>query len=438
VKAPGPPRGARGSPPLRLAELRLRLAEAEETIRAIRDGEVDAVVVRGQQGDQVFTLDGAGHAYRLLIESMHEGALTLTVNATILYANRCCAQMLQCPLEQLIGSSFRRFISPNEWATFEPLMQQVDEGGSKIQVRLLPGEGASLPAQISLRPLPKDGLSGATLGVVLTDMTEAHRVALQRETERLYAQALEQAAQLERRVDERTAQLLAANRELEAFESSVSHDLRGPLRHVMGFSELLLDQAAAHPPEMVQQYLHKIRDGAARMERLIEALLKFSRVGRQALVIEEINMVELWHDVLAEIGPAKGGRQVEVTIGALPPCHADPILVRQVVVNLLGNALKYSQTRAVSRVEISAVPAREGEGAVYCVKDNGIGFDMKHAAKLFAVFERLPNAREFEGTGIGLTTVQRIVQMHGGRIWADSAPELGAAFFFTIAPAGSP
>ena len=417
-----------------VADLRVRLAEAEETIRAIRNGEVDAVVVTGKQGDQVFTLDGAGHAYRVLIESMHEGALTLTADATILYANRYFAEIVQCPLEQVMGSSFRRFLSPEDLATFQPLLQRAGKSGTKLQVVLKAGDGSQLPAQISLSPLAEAGFKGATTGMVVTDMREAQRIAAQKETERLYTQVLEQAAELERRVDERTKQLLHANQELEAFESSVSHDLRGPLRHVVGFSDILIGVYAPQLPEAARGYLQKIRDGAGKMELLIAALLEFSRVSKQSLSLESVDVTRLWRGVLAEMRLDLGDRQIDVTIGDLPPCRADPLLLRQVVVNLLGNALKYSRTRDRSVIHISSLAQPDGGSAAYVIKDNGIGFDMKDAGKLFTVFERLHNARDFEGTGVGLTTVQRIIQRHGGRIWAESTPDAGATFFFTLGP----
>ena len=158
-----------------LAELRARLAETEETLRAIRSGDVDAVVVTGKQGPQVFTLQGAEHAYRMLIESMNEGALTLTADAVILYANQCFARMVKRPLEQVMGSSFRHFLSAADRATIRPLLKRADKSGSKIQVFLHAGDGSKMPAQISIRPLEENGFNGATIGLVVTDMTEARR-----------------------------------------------------------------------------------------------------------------------------------------------------------------------------------------------------------------------------------------------------------------------
>ncbi len=410
----------------------MRLAEAEETIRAIRNGEVDAVVVAGKQGDQVFTLDGAGHAYRILIESMHEGALTLMADATILYANQCFAKMIQCPLEQVIGSSFHRFLSAADKVGFQPLLEQTDPGGTKIQVMLNAADGSQMPAQISIRALSRGGCNDSTLGMVVTDMTEARRIAQQKETERLYAQVREQAAELERRVEERTRQLLDANQELEAFESAVSHDLRGPLRHVMGFTEMLTEDPTLLLPEAARRCLNNIRASAGKMERLIEALLEFSRVNKQSLSIEPVDVGSMWREVLAEMKPDLGVRPIEVTIDDLPPCHANPVLLRQVLVNLLGNALKYSRTRDRTVIQISTVAPISGSGPIYSIKDNGVGFDMAHADKLFAVFQRLHDVRDFEGMGVGLTTVKRIVERHGGRIWAESTPDAGATFFFTL------
>lgn len=415
----------------KLPSLRVRLAEAEETLRAIRSGEVDAVVVAGQAGDQVFTLEGAGHAYRILIESMNEGALTLTAEQVILYANQCFAAMVRQPLEQIIGSSFARFLSAADWAVLRPLLQSAGEAGTKHQVRLQRGEGGPVPAQISIRPVGSTG-SGATIGMVVTDMTEAQRVASQKETERLYALALEQAAELERRVDERTSQLLLANLELEAFESSVSHDLRGPLRHVAGFAHILLEEHAALLPPPARAYLSRIVASTEKMDQLITAMLDFSSLSKRQLTLQSVDVASLWREVLEEMAPDFGQRLVDVTIGALSPCHADPILLRQVLVNLLSNALKYSRTRERSVITIAAASQANGLGDAYSIQDNGIGFDMKDAAKLFAPFERLPSSLAFEGTGVGLTTASRIVKRHGGRIWAESTLGAGAKFFFTV------
>jgi len=420
------------SRPVPARELRARLADAEDALRAIRSGDVDAVVVAGLHGDRVFTLEGAGHAYRVLIESMNEGALTLTGDKMILYANHCFAKMVQCPLEQIIGTSFRRFLSVEDLATLRPLLKLTDKAGAKIQVLLNVGDGSKIPAQISIRPLAGDGFGPALVGMVVTDMTEARRAAQQKETERLYAQTREQAAELERRVEERTRQLVLANCELEAFESSVSHDLRGPLRHIMGYSQVVIESHGAELSEEGRSYLKKIFEGAGKMEGLIVALLEFSRLSKQALALQPVDVGRMWREILAEMTMELGDRPIDVTFGELPPCHADPTLLRQVLVNLLGNAFKYSRTRARSVIKISAIPPEVEGGAGYSIKDNGVGFEMAKADDLFTVFKRLHTAHEFEGTGVGLSTAHRIIQRHGGRIWAESTPDAGATFFFTV------
>ena len=168
---PAPARATAGGPSGELAKLHTRLADAEETLRAIRTGEVDTVMVAGKEDSQVFTLEGAEHAYRVLIESMNEGALTLTADKVILYANHCFARMVKCPLEQVMGSSFRRFLSAEDRATLRPLLKRAGKSGSKIQVLLHAVDGSKMPAQISIRPLAKNGFNGATIGLVVTDMT---------------------------------------------------------------------------------------------------------------------------------------------------------------------------------------------------------------------------------------------------------------------------
>jgi two-component system, NarL family, sensor kinase len=195
VKAARRQRSARPTPLRDLAKLRARLAEAEETLHAIRTGEVDAVVVEGKQGTQVFTLEGAEHAYRVLIESMHEGALTLTVDMMVLYANQCFARMVKSPLEQVMGSSFRRFLYAEDWATLEPLVQRPDRSGSKIQVLLNAGDGSKMPVQVSIRPLPTNLSKSAAITMVVSDMTQARR---NEELLRTLAQRVVQAQEAER------------------------------------------------------------------------------------------------------------------------------------------------------------------------------------------------------------------------------------------------
>jgi len=244
-------------------------------------------------------------------------------------------------------------------------------------------------------------------------------------------------AELEQRVQQRTAALEAANRELEAFSYSVSHDLRAPLRAMDGFSRILLEGYAAQLTPEAGRYLQMVQDNAGQMGRLIDDLLAFSRLSRQPLNTVAVSPADLVGQVLEALQGGRTKRQVEITVDDLPACRADPLLLRQVFANLLDNAFKYTQNRAVARIEVGCQNGADSPGEpVYFVRDNGVGFDMRYVDKLFGVFQRLHRAEEFEGTGVGLATVQRIIHRHGGRIWAEAAEEQGATFYFTLGQGG--
>ena len=235
---------------------------------------------------------------------------------------------------------------------------------------------------------------------------------------------------LEARVLERTAELKAVNKELEAFTYSVSHDLRAPIRHISGFTKILVEKFHPCLPPEAQRHLQTIEQSAGRMGEMVDEMLKLARLGRQALSVEVTPLGSLVEEVVSMLAPEIEGRQVEWKIGDLPPMECDPTLIRQVFQNLIGNALKYSRTRSPAVIEIGQT---EKEGAkVLFVKDNGVGFDMKYADKLFGVFQRLHLAEEFEGNGIGLATVERVIKKHGGRVWVEAELDRGATFYFTL------
>ncbi len=251
--------------------------------------------------------------------------------------------------------------------------------------------------------------------------------------------------ELEQRVLERTAQLQAANKELDAFSYSVSHDLRAPLRAIDGFSRIVLEDYGEPLAAEGKAYLQMVRDNTRQMGQLVDGLLAFARFGRQSLTKHAVDPDKMVRRCLQELTKEQEGRQVEIVIGDLPSCHADPILLKQVWTNLISNALKYTRKREPARIEIGSrteprvtdngQPASAGgtaPGVIYFVKDNGAGFDMKYIKKLFGVFQRLHRATDYEGTGVGLAIVQRIVQRHGGRIWGDATLNEGATFSFTL------
>ena len=242
-------------------------------------------------------------------------------------------------------------------------------------------------------------------------------------------------AVLEIRVKERTAQLEYLNGELEAFCHTVSHDLRGPLRSIDGFSQALLEDFPAEAPEDVQRHLAKIRASTQRMGQLIEDLLNLSRVSRGELRRAAVDISELARQVAAELQAREPQRAVEVNVWDGMQAAADPRLLHAALENLIGNAWKFTSKAAQAEIEVGQM--RDRERKVFFVRDNGAGFDMSSAKKLFGAFQRLHSGNEFAGTGIGLATVQRIIHRHGGEIWADAQPGRGAVFYFSLEPAGT-
>jgi signal transduction histidine kinase len=237
-------------------------------------------------------------------------------------------------------------------------------------------------------------------------------------------------AELEQRVSERTAELEAANEELEAFSYSVSHDLRAPLRAIDGFSRIAIEDFAGQMPEQCREQLQQTRESTREMTELIDDLLIFSQTSRSPLARENVETEKLARSAFDELLPQQQGRQVDFRIEDLPACAADPALLKQVFVNLVSNALKFTRGCARALVQVGC-ERRNGE-LVYFVKDNGAGFDMRHANKLFGVFQRLHRVEEFEGTGVGLAIVQRVIHRHGGRVWAKAKPNAGATFYFAL------
>jgi PAS domain S-box-containing protein len=259
----------------------------------------------------------------------------------------------------------------------------------------------------------------------------AGNAALAVDNARLFAETERLNEDLEARVADRTAELEESNRELEAFSYSVSHDLRAPLRAIDGFSRILLKDHGEGMDPQAREYLGIVREGAQQMGRLIDDLLAFSRLGRQPLSTREVDPAEIVRRVLDQLRPELEGREVDVRVLDLPTCRADPALLQQVYANLLANAVKFTRTRAPAVIEVGA--ERQPDGTVaYHVRDNGVGFDMRYADKLFGVFQRMHRAEDYEGTGVGLAIVQRVVHRHGGRVWAEAEPGVGATFFFTL------
>jgi len=270
----------------------------------------------------------------------------------------------------------------------------------------------------------------AKVEVTGNNLTRAILYAIERE--RLEQKFRKLNEDLEQRIRERTAELESSNKELEAFSYSVSHDLRGPLTTLHGFADLLLEKYGSALGEQPRNYLHRINEAVTRMSCLIDDLLKLGKVNRQQLSLCDVGLRRLVEEVVHELETETANRKIEWRIEALPVIQCDRGLMKQVLTNLISNAIKYSRTRDPAIIEVRGVFI-EGESTVL-VRDNGVGFDLTSAEKLFSPFQRFHRAEEFEGTGIGLATVQRIIDKHRGRIWAHSEPQKGSTFYFTVGP----
>ncbi|HVO39372.1 MAG TPA: PAS domain S-box protein, partial [Spirochaetia bacterium] len=357
--------------------------------------------------------------YRTLVENALVGIFTVNNTYQFIYCNDEMCRITARPREWIVNRDFRDILAPESIPVVTErylLRRQGVPLPSRYEINILRSDGETRHVEMSVALVKDAGGVPRTMGQ-LVDITD--RTRAEAEIRRLNAE-------LEQRVRDRTAELEAAAKELEAFSYSVSHDLRAPLRSMSGFARILLQDHAAELTADASRFLTTIYDTARQMGQLIDDLLTFSRLNRQPLVRQECSMEGIVRQALDALGDELAGRSVEVTMDALPRCSGDSSLLRQVWVNLLSNAFKYTRRCDHARVQIGcAVQSRE---TVYFVRDNGVGFDMRYADKLFGVFQRLHRDDEFEGTGIGLAIVKRIVTRHGGRVWAESAPDAGACF----------
>jgi PAS domain S-box-containing protein len=276
-------------------------------------------------------------------------------------------------------------------------------------------DGSEFPAEISLSPI-RTGKTTLVMSAI-RDVSDRKRV--------------------ERQLQEKNTALQLAYQELEAFSYSISHDLRAPVRAMRGFARVLAEQLPEPVTEAARHALHRIEESAVRMSELIDGLLSLARLARQPLSKSRINPSAVAQEVIQELRTEFNGRSVVIKVSKMPMCEADPTLLHQVFVNLLSNALKYTRGRNPAVIRVNSL-SRDG-ACIYRIQDNGVGFDMRHAGRLFRMFQRLHLATEFEGTGVGLALIQQIIQRHEGRIWAEAKPDQGATFSFTLAPPpGSP
>ncbi|MDQ7824915.1 MAG: ATP-binding protein [Candidatus Eremiobacteraeota bacterium] len=360
--------------------------------------------------------------FRLIFENALDAIIWMDpATGTIELCNRSAAHLLETGRDSLIGLDFHEIYSPAS-------REEVHE-----QFRKLAEEGAVIDGDFEVK-----SSSGKHIPVHVTaNMTQVGKKPIVQQiirdhTERKKAQdeILRLNEELEQRVRERTADLVYANKELEAFNYSVSHDLRTPLSIIEGFSAVILDGPVSDLPDEEQEHIRIINKSAREAQKLIADLLSLSNTGRKIVVKECIELSGIVLSILDDLKSKWSGRTLDISTGPLPSCLADPALLRQVFVNLISNAIKFTAAREKAVIEIGS--ERQGAENVYFVKDNGIGFAMHDADRIFGVFERLNRPGEYEGSGVGLAIVQRIIERHGGRIWAHAEKDGGAAFYFTL------
>jgi signal transduction histidine kinase len=345
-------------------------------------------------------------ALRDIVEASADVILILDRSGATRYVNHGAERMYGLSASDLVGHAAGFVVEP---------------GAVQIDIPLPGGEART----VEVRTIEIEW-DGQPASLILLHDVAGSKLALAQSEDRKFL--------LEEGIRQRTAELLAANVELEAFACSVSHDLRAPLRHIKGFTQMLEEEAGAALDASARTLLGRILASVDRMRKLIDDLLGFSQMGSCAVSRQPVDPGPLVNEVIEELAPEARGRAVEWRVAPLPWLDADPGLLRVALVNLLSNALKFTRGRDPARIEVFAAAAGH-PAPVIAVRDNGAGFAAEDAGRLFGVFQRLHSQAEFEGSGIGLATVKRIVTRHGGRIWAEGEPGLGATFFFSLGPA---
>ena len=363
--------------------------------------------------------------YRELIDLSPDPIFVWDKNLRCVLANAAAARLRGCTKQELIGLSGTDTYLPEERYLTEQRLEQARSGAVlRFEREFLRKDNQIIPVEVSLSIAEGDNYQSVVRDI--SDRKRAEEV-LRRSHEELEVKVKERTAELSKANEE----LQSVNKELEAFAYSVSHDLRAPVRHIAGFTELLQKQTEAALDDKGRRYISMILDSANRMGSLVDDLLAFSRIGRAETQKTTVKLEQLVKEIVDQVAPDTQGRNIQWQIGTLPICHGDPAMLRLVFANLISNALKFTRTRDQAEIQIDSVNHRPDEVGVF-VKDNGVGFDMKYKDKLFGVFQRLHSQQAFEGTGIGLATVQRIIHRHGGHVWAESSVDKGAAFYVTL------
>ncbi len=386
---------------IELDDLRQRLLEAEETLDAIRSGEVDALVVSGPAGEKVFTLEGAEHPYRVLIESMNEGAISLTLGGTILYCNAAFARMVSVPLDQIMGRDVYEFVRPEERESLKRLVRQGSHDAVRAELTLLTTAGDRLPTQFSLNPVKLE--KGSSIGVIVTDLSERKR----------------------------NEHAEAAVKMRDEFLAVASHELRTPLSTLVLRLGLLERHAAKGDIEQVQPSVRRAQDQAERIGNLVDRLLDVSQLasGRLKLDLTPCDLSEMVQDVTERLSEqaSTAGSELRLSVSGGIGARADKFRLEEALSNVVSNAIKYGSGRPID-IQLKSRDAK----AIMTVQDRGIGIPEEDLSRIFGRFERTAVSRNYGGLGLGLYIASQIVEQHGGTIKAENRSNGGTSFVIEI------
>jgi PAS domain S-box-containing protein len=409
-----------------LVSLRLKLDEANETIEAIRTGQVDALIVDDGSGHQIFTLTSADQGYRALIENMGEGAVTMSRTGLVLYCNSTFAEMLGVSLSSVIGLPFEKFVNETSLQFYKDLFDRSWNSDCKGEVELTSNH-LCVPVQLSFTTLELP--EGTSLSLIITDLSKQKRLLVELEKKN-------------RQLADLNEELETSNRDLLQFASIASHDLQEPLRKIQIFSNLVKEKDFPQLSDASRVYMDKIIRSSVRMKMLIIDLLNYSKLSDNDSVTEKVDLNDIIEHVLTDLELVVAEKKAMVHVNPLPAVEANSPQMRQVFQNILFNALKFSTPGVSPIVSISGTrvskksfdsdPAEDGPYVLISVKDNGIGFNEKYANNIFTLFERLNSKNDYEGTGIGLAITKKIIEKYNGLITARSKEGQGSNFMFLL------
>ncbi|MEX2235410.1 MAG: ATP-binding protein [Cyclobacteriaceae bacterium] len=406
----------------KIKELEHQLTEAKDTIEAIRMGQIDALVVNSKEGHRLYTLETADVAYRVFIEKMTEGAVSLNSSGTIIYSNSKFASMVESPLAKVIGSTFVDFIAEDERSTFLNVFSKewTEDGKREISLR---ARGTKIPVQLSINSLDLD--VETSLNIIITDLT------FQKSTQKILKEKNEQLEAL-------NEALARSNDDLQQFASVASHDLQEPLRKIQVFSQFLKDRSFGELSDAAKQYVEKIILSANRMKTLIVDILTYSRLSAEESNFESVRLRSICEEIIEDFDLCISEKKAVIELGDLPSVDANKGQLRQVFNNLISNALKFTtpgvhplitiQAKKINAAELGLSLPEEERYCRVSIKDNGIGFDERYAASIFSLFEKLNPKSSYEGSGIGLAIAKKIIDKHQGIIIAKSNEGAGSEF----------